>query len=678
MHRLVDVLSNRTWFNLRATAKAHWLHFNTNHSRAEATERLATQLDQRQLKRVLRQLLPAEKSALQSLHACGGMMPLHQFVALYGEIRPYKPWREDHHKFPWKRPISLAEKLYYLALVDILRTGNGQPDYVYTSQEVADLLPPLPRPHYHASTAHSRTPQMLCVDIAFLLGILLREEVKPMWGRWLAPRHLKAWNDLLPQPAPLGRSELQSDRLRFMHYLAQIAGLIALENGRLLPTVKAWTWLEEHPAEQWAQLWQAWHQDMQRGRNRQWEAFRLPALSRREWRAWVYTLGHAQPVDYDPHDVDQGRWVYDGGDLQTLIKAVRLRLPQQKIEDVPAPLWWGGLLWRTAEKDGYFSSQLSWRDSESLQLDVQSQAIGLHIPTWPQLAPLLRLMAIATPQAEGLCLDADSIKRALEQGHHATEVVRWLAEACQHPIDLSIYEQLAAWQEAASQFSLMPMVVLLGKDAQQLANLRQDRHLRPMIASSLGSRALQVHPHLAASLQARLERRGLAVQHHLYPDETSNLVHWHAASTAEYSYLSLRIVQQLGRLLKLKTEIPGAVIQEVGKALSAQQRAYLDQDAAALRDQMKLARDGYAPLMGGVTQDNPAAIRARVMQAYAARSSLRIRYFSPYEGAISERTIRPEVPIARLRGADYIEAWCELAQEPRTFRLDRIIAILDG
>lgn len=56
-------------------------------------------------------------------------------------------------------------------------------------------------------------------------------------------------------------------------------------------------------------------------------------------------------------------------------------------------------------------------------------------------------------------------------------------------------------------------------------------------------------------------------------------------------------------------------------------------------------------------------------QAWAGQRALRIRYQKPEDCEVSER----EVEIYRWDGI-YIDAYCRLRNEPRTFRVDRILS----
>ena len=107
---MVDLLTHRTWFNIRLTALAHGLSFNTRQSRQQGCASVRQRLlDDGHLRRAYRQLTAEEREPLLALQMAHGRLPQHVFVAQFGAIRPYKPWRHDIERFPWKRPISAAD-----------------------------------------------------------------------------------------------------------------------------------------------------------------------------------------------------------------------------------------------------------------------------------------------------------------------------------------------------------------------------------------------------------------------------------------------------------------------------------------------------------------------------------------------------------------------------------------
>ena len=107
--------------------------------------------------------------------------------------------------------------------------------------------------------------------------------------------------------------------------------------------------------------------------------------------------------------------------------------------------------------------------------------------------------------------------------------------------------------------------------------------------------------------------------------------------------------------------------------LSFAQRCVIDEQWEALQSSLTpLATDEKLLAIGqqpGVAMTVEQARRA-VRQAIQAGQALTVRYYTPSAHRITTRTIRPlELTSTGLRG------WCELRQEERAFRFDRILAI---
>ena len=72
------------------------------------------------------------------------------------------------------------------------------------------------------------------------------------------------------------------------------------------------------------------------------------------------------------------------------------------------------------------------------------------------------------------------------------------------------------------------------------------------------------------------------------------------------------------------------------------------------------------------SSDTPNAIHLRqIQQAIAQRRVVRLQYFSPSSGQFTERTIEPTEAICE-DNAWRIKAYCQLRQDYREFRLDRM------
>jgi predicted DNA-binding transcriptional regulator YafY len=129
-------------------------------------------------------------------------------------------------------------------------------------------------------------------------------------------------------------------------------------------------------------------------------------------------------------------------------------------------------------------------------------------------------------------------------------------------------------------------------------------------------------------------------------------------------------------MVKLPVRVPGVIGERLAHEIGPAARDALQQTAEGVIDQLALAIEGYSAHWGGVTQDEPSAIRQAIDRAYQSQAALTIEYLSPARGIPTRRTIEPLLPVATHHGADYLEAWCQLEDGPRTFRIDRVLRIV--
>ncbi|GAA5528322.1 WYL domain-containing protein [Herpetosiphon gulosus] len=114
--------------------------------------------------------------------------------------------------------------------------------------------------------------------------------------------------------------------------------------------------------------------------------------------------------------------------------------------------------------------------------------------------------------------------------------------------------------------------------------------------------------------------------------------------------------------------------QQLIAELSFEQRCMLDEDWECL--QLSVAPDPLASSQALAIGQQPQAqltveqTRQACRQALNHQQTLTVRYYTPAEHRITTRTIRPlELTSTGIRG------WCELRQQERAFRFDRILAI---
>jgi proteasome accessory factor C len=124
--------------------------------------------------------------------------------------------------------------------------------------------------------------------------------------------------------------------------------------------------------------------------------------------------------------------------------------------------------------------------------------------------------------------------------------------------------------------------------------------------------------------------------------------------------------------------MPRAVIDAIGAAIPPAERDALAAAVDRVVHQLSEVVDGRASPPSPIVQENAACIRSALIQAYETRSALTIDYLSPAQGQITHRTIEPITPITCFGEAEYIEAWCHLADATRTFRVDRILRVLES
>jgi hypothetical protein len=672
MDTLGNVLQRRKWSDLRALAGAYHLPFSGRKTRQEESRRLAKLLlEEGHVRRQFRQFTASEREPLVALQAAGGSLPRDQFLAAFGQIRSYRPWRYDSPRQPWKQPISIAEKLWFLAFVDV------NDDRVIVPAEVLDVLPPLPKVRAVATASEQAIPTaaLLLVDVSILIGCLLHEDVKPIWGRWLPPRFLKRANAALRVPEYIGqvRSELQTGRLRFLHYLADVTGLIGVQMGYLRPTPAAWEWLDSPTEKQWQFLWERIQHDLE-SHQPLWERYRLPPISPRAWQGLALQL----------QALVTGREY----NLISLIGALCPHLPGESLASMPELLG-GALSWLGATKmNGREAFQfrglpptLPVPGNATLQMygQEQNREIVLQLPAFPRLRPLVEIIAWAALDGAALLVNDEAVRCAQEEHQDVIQIAESLAQLIGEPVSNEVFTLLGQWKCLTHRLSLQHRVILTSYDSDLLTSLLADRSLRPLLEQPFSAHHLVVKPHCVDQLVRSLGRRNLPIadQRRERVQGGSDLTRVDS-QTAAYLWLAVRVYQALGDFSPTPLHLPGAILDWLEGRLEDGQRDWLEQTADTLRENLARAVANEASMLldAPVQQNDPAAIRASIERAFVDRVPVTIDYFSPVQGMITRRTIEPILPIVQRGDFSYVEAWCSEAKDERTFRLDRIIRIV--
>jgi hypothetical protein len=204
-----------------------------------------------------------------------------------------------------------------------------------------------------------------------------------------------------------------------------------------------------------------------------------------------------------------------------------------------------------------------------------------------------------------------------------------------------------------------------------LTEIRSDWRLRPLLGEPLSPH----HMVVSSALLTKLERRGYRVTDQLSlsaPPCNSPL----SPEIVEYLWLAVRVYQKLGAFVPQDIHIPGAARAWLTAQLRNGDADRLEAESNILIDQLAQVIQGKTVSPPAIQQENPAEIKTAVQSAYEGRDALTIEYFSPAWGEKTIRTIEP-VMLYERNGAAYVEAWCRLDDDTRTFRLDRILRVID-
>jgi len=610
-------------------------------------------------------LLDAEHiAALHALAAAGGWLPRVVFEHHFGVIRLYRPWRRDFGpRHPWRYPVSVAERLYHLGFIHL-----ESREMVRLVAEAAALLPPLPRPHVQAvqfaPPVHDAGRLALLRDLSVLLGTLMQVRAQPVHERWLPLSVMRLINERLNVPEDLTevRSTLQAGRLRWLHYLALTAGLLAVQHKQFTPTMAAWRWFSASPSDQWEQLMQAVARDLG-ARQRLWDAFRFPAVSAATWRAVRHLLDDLSPAH-----------AYRVRDILAMLTPHLLNDTPYAIACLLREMFvWSGVIvmyrGRLFVRQGFGPAGI--RD-EAVAVTYEEDVIRVHLPAAAS-AELAQLLAIAHVEGQYALITAESAREAVRQGLDTDAIITLLASLSGRPVPRRAYHTIRAWMQAAVALRLEPAVLLHATDPATISRIRSDWRLAEHIVQRLTPHHLAVKSETVEKLLSRLNRRGLQVTSLVSSRKTREDVDTLTPSMAEYLLLAVRTYQKLQTHLKAGILIPKAVSHwlspQVVDATSIEREATTLAEAVQKRvPQPQLNADGAI--------SETRWIRDLLIVAQQRHVPIMIDYHSPYHDEMMTRTIHVK-EVYDVNELTYIDAYCDLVGEQRTFRLDRVLRVYE-
>ena len=691
MTRLYELLRAHNWRTLRAIFRAHRARFDNRWTKAQAVERTAALLTEpASIRRALEALPDDAHEALETLLACDGTMAAHRFLAHFGPLRPYRPWRADSPRTPWRHPASPAERLWFLGLIFRCRAPEGEA--IVIPDEVRPLLPAPPPPPTVEPTAPAPPVPDSILDIGHVLAFLQGHEVRPFAGRWITPRHLRTLNRALTHADPsaaTARSELQTGYLRFLHYLAEAAGLVGPVASLLKPTTAAWSWLDASEANRWQALWDGWQGDLQHApRERSlWQRFRLPG-ERPFVRTALDTLARLPDGDWwEPREIaNRLRRRCIGADTLPRDGDALAALGELLL----GPLTWAAMVRTNAEEQCAFTPLGEWllgRSAKSpappatqaAEVHTSDRGVTVTLPEPPERPSLRPLVELALPPAGAgrpvRRLTRERFVAGQARGTTGAQVARTLGALTGATPTPAIVARLERWETEAQGLRVRRLTVLSAGDPQVLTELSAERSIRPHFDETLSPHHVAVDPARVEHLLRALRRRDHVPL--VEPGAAPPPAHGEPADdeAAGYVWLALRTYVELGDLVRLPAVPPAALLDRVGVALEADQLAAVAAQAEQACDRLRDALDGYTPFPAPLEGVDHAAIRTQIEQALADGQAVEMVYHTAGRGERTTRVVEP-LRLEEHRGAVYLIAFCRLRQAERVFRADRIESLV--
>jgi hypothetical protein len=685
---------------LLAIGRRRGLHLSSNARKAELVDGLAQALPEPgNLSAALADLAGPELRALSDLLAAGGRLPLRYLRPRYGDLRPYRPRRPSETDDAVESPL---ERLRALGLAFHDRAGND----LFVP---ADLIPHLPEPELPPPPTSETAPgpavaDLNCHDLAHLLALLQGDDTRPLAGRWLPPRSLVAWGRrcAVPPASPNARSEMQTGRRRFLHYLAENAGLIALCGPFLKPTPAAWLWLGAARSERLQALWDSWSRpDPDR-----WRAFRLPGGDWLKKPSALVAAVSENLSDVDPSDpaafarvlLARHPRLYDLAPVNALNAAELLAGAVEQL--IRGPLIWLGVLQPgpTGERmhltpcgqpfpDGDAPPPARFSPAADLRPDpldsTLSFTLGGGLPDPPAVV-CLETCAEADGEREGESrypyryrITAASFIRALHRGWSPPALLDALNRLAERPLTGRETALLCGWAELADRTVIHRLAVLETTDPGVIRRLSSARRGRSLIVRSLSPRAVVVDESHLDQLVRRLARQeGLPPRADMpiaSGDRDSELSL--SPSGAAHAWLALRVYQGLGRLVRLPAHTPQALLEQLAALADPADLTAAEVAAETALAALQEAMDGWSAFPAWPEEGVPVEESTSLIEeALAEGQALQISYYTAGRDELTHRVVEPYR--VEWRGpVPYLVGFCHRAQDERVFRLDRIRSI---
>lgn len=373
---------------------------------------------------------------------------------------------------------------------------------------------------------------------------------------------------------------------------------------------------------------------------------------------------------------DATAWLYDTtqAQLRTLQRGIAAlcdaheAIHRRRLEDCLTVDYLGFLQQRSSQQTSRYAepecaATLAWRDA-------------CWVVTLPPTLPLwltFHLLQIGAVNGSEITVDALSLYEAQQRGYGA-DYTRYLLEtALMRELDHTELAQLDIWAARGTWHTLQPVWLLETAQPDQFAALQAQRTLRRHMVRRLSPRHAVVAAEMVAPLRRRLARQGMPLNCAAGDPQTGAALR--TSATDEWAWLALRVLAGLSSYIPPLSP-PSNALQALAGDMSLERRHTLAAHADRILAQLQRVIAGKDAFFPADRPDDPHLV-ARIEQAIADGTALWIDYRGPGENEPRRRVVEPH-QLEERGGLRYLHGYCRLAEADRTFRLDRIHAIVDG
>ena len=571
----------------------------------------------------------------------------------------------------------------------------------------------------------------LIQDAFTFLSLLASHDVRPVGSRYLPPSALARLNALLVVPDSFdiehrrnsnGRwrlgvrsspSERQQERIRFLHYLAESAHLVARTGAFLKPTPSTARWLNASDAQRVHTLFHA--------------AFpaRPTQADHDRWRALNLPGSHLPaPLAACNQLLDLLRQAPRGERIKvtTLRKLLALPAydddPPERDPETTLRAWLKLLQWfevvsaenaSTVQLTSIGRVLLECSDSASLPPPRTLRAKPFHwskprdaalpnliapldadFPTLWELgeyAAPLSVLSSARTIRRLYQLDPERVRRALDHGKTIAGLYAFLERATGDALPRAVADWLYRIGREYGRVTLRSVTLLEVDDAKLLTELTRAKYIRQCLRRTLSPRAVVVRPSRLDALARLLQRRGYRPRLELSPttEVATSVARPHAHTqfdhpTLAHLYVSARLTHQLASVIPAPYRPPYSILLDLEKQLTARDRAMAEELInECIQEMNPRAAPRQAALPPRFDEGGPGVAVAieSIQRALQTRTPLEITYYSPYSDETTTRRVEP----LRLEYRDnipYLIAYCHRVGDERTFRVNRILQLTPG